>query len=432
MPREYAESVRICRLEVDHVYGKIWKDVCKRWLELSDTMQTVHNTIWQTWETWHVTNRSADKIRTWLNEREALRSQGKNVREAGKCPVQAVPKELNKAIYEACKLVAGNSHTRTWGLLMQIVIKNIQSRKATKGSLPGWTAILLCREGRPASTKPLPIPFDRANCSIAYDEKPTVWLRLNTENRKSEIDEIILRSGGSRSIKMNLDVFKKIVKGEFKFVGSKLAYDQRKRKWFVLLSYKRPVHRVPGLNHRLTAFLHAGRTVPFVLRMPGQPRRFWPIGKGHSIGAMRVRIFGTRRRMAEHYRTTGAAKGHGRKRVMLWRDKLSRAWSNFVHRENHYVSTRVVRECVNSGIGRLVYFQPTGYYAERRFVSKAGDTGKDQSTWEFFTLKTMLEYKCQDVGIELVVKRVGERESANGDGRNENSEHETQAIAAHM
>lgn len=407
MAREHAESVRIVRLEVSKVLGADWRETTQRWHETSRQCLMVANTIWQTWLCWHIHKQSANKLRTWLQDR-----RDKGIKEAGKCPVSATSPELLKHIYNTLKVQFPDLNGRTWGLLQQRIASGIGSRKASSGSLPGWSAILLCLENMPSFTRGLPIPFDARSSSLSITpDGPVVELRLSRgPDGKNYSDKCLLWAKGSR-VRGQIEVFKKVVSGEFKFCGSSLLWDQARKKWFVMLSYQRPVHRVPNLDHGLTATLIPTRRVPFELRVPGSRRSVWLQKSGAHISSMRRVVFEIRRSYSANYRLATDRKGHGRTHANGWRDAWSRKWSQFVKRVNHATSTAAVKECVARGIGRLVYYQPIGDVASHRWISTAGASGCDQSTWEFFQLGAMLAYKCQDVGIELVVRKVGGGES---------------------
>jgi hypothetical protein len=397
MKREHAESVRICRLEVSKVAGE-WKATTDRWHDQQRQCQQLANTIWQTWLVWHVQNGSADKLRAWLEQRKT-----EGVKAAGKCPVQAVPKELAKLIYRTCSEKFPHLHSRVRVLLQQRIVMGISSRKASSGSLPGWSAILLCNESIPSFTRGVPILFDIANTKLVMgdDGVPRVELKTTLIGKgKSVTDDITIWSKGSR-VRSQVVIFKRVVAGTFKFCGSSLMFDRKCKKWFVMLSYRRPVHRATEVSPEKVAYLIPGRSVPFVFRERGVSRRWWMQQRGDHIGSMRRRVFGERRARSANYRLATARKGKGREHSNRWRDELSHTWSEFVRRVNHAVSHDAVAECVARGIGKLVYLKPSGSVADHRAVSTLGHVDGDCSTWEFFQLKTMLAYKCQDVGIEF-------------------------------
>lgn len=404
--KAHVSVVRTVKLPIDKVSGD-WKATTQRWRETERQVQQCANMIWREWERWHLANDSIAQQKAWLEKRAA---DGKDA--AGKPPVVAVSPELQKQIYYTLQREFPQLHGRVWGLLLNKIVATIKTRKAARGSLPGWLAILFCHEGRPSYTHPLPIPFDAKNAKLSIDDDGTPVVELRSwkpgDAEPSIVDTIRLWHKGLR-IRSQYEGFRKIVAGEWKFCGSSIAWSRTDNRWYVHLAFQRPKHKAKGLSKKRTATLFPGRRIPFVMfdhqtkkaREPG--RWLWLQQRGHHIASVRRRVFGMRRDWNANYKLASQRKGHGHPGESPW----SRKWREFVKRINHQVSSDAVAQCVRQGIGRLVYLQPQGGCVETRFVSTAGRTGRDQSTWEFFQLKSMLEWKCQDVGIEFVCVKSG-------------------------
>lgn len=411
MTRELTEAVRTAKFEVAKVAGE-WKDVTKRWFVLSDQAKEVVNCIWQTWLVWHVQNGSADLLRTWLDAR-----QTDGVKAAGKCPVQPMPSELSKLIWATLAKQFPNINARSLTLLMNTTVRDLKTHKAAKGSLPGHTAILLCHQSIPSSTRSQPILFDSQpkspQCRLIGPDEPDgnwqleirLW-RLPSDTKKSPsiTDTIELRCKGRR-VQSQVAILRRISDGSYKFCGSELCYDSGKRKWFAHLCYRMPTKPRTDLDYSRVATLIPHRDRPWNLILPGTRRRVWPGGRGDYVAGVRQRVFLQRRSRAREYRAANTnRKGHGRRRALAWRWKLQATWNDFVKRVNHQVTTEVVRRLVAENVGTLAYFQPEGEFGESRFLSTAGkdECWNDATTWQWFQAKTMLSYKCQAVGIRLL------------------------------
>jgi len=76
--------------------------------------------------------------------------------------------------------------------------------------------------------------------------------------------------------------------------------------------------------------------------------------------------------------------------------------------KNHKASTRVVELCVERGVGRLVYRQPTGDAKDSLLLSTAGkiEGREDSTSWDYAQFAAFLGYKCKDAGIHLEVVKV--------------------------
>lgn len=397
------ESIRVAKFEVDSVVGQEFKDVLPRWFATMDMCRKAANLYYETWLVWHVQNQSSVKLVEWFDHRKAV-----GIKEAGPCPVECMGKELAKLIYNTISTRYPFIQIDVVTLLMNTLLKTLSSGKAAKGSLPKWSAILLHNEGMPMFTRDYPIPFAPKNAKLITEgENRFVELKLwrmpvdGKSTKVAVVDRIKLRMTGKRA-KEHLLKFDRISSGEWAFKGSEFTYDKNNKKWFVNLCHQCPSH-VESLNPDKVAYLVAGRKLPFYLRTTDGKRQ-WLQGRGQHITAMRERVWNKRAEL--NYgskKTTSMRGGHGTNAAMKWRERWSRTWREFAKRVNHKVSKDAVDWCVLNGIGTLVYCKPNGRYAERRMVS--GDF--KNSTWEFFDLGNKLAYKCQDRGVQLVVKEFG-------------------------
>lgn len=395
--KKTTDAVRTARLRVAEVSGD-WSETTKRWFLLSFACTEIANTIWQTWLAWHIQNDSRRKTIAWLDLRKSA-----GIKEAGKSPVVALPPELSKLIRTTISERHPEVHCRVSTLLQQSIFRGILSREAAKGSLPGWTAILLCHEGLPSFTRPLPIRFDSQNTKLSMvDGVPTVEVRCwRLGNRASLCDTLTLYHTGKRVISQ-VRLFEKIASGEYEFKGSSLEYDKKRKQWHVLLGYQRTSHVVPDLDREKVAYVYPGRKSPFLLRLPGERRRVWLQGAGWHIHSVRNRVFKGRRDRQSHYRHATRRRNRGRTAYDTWRERFRRVWTNLVKRVNHQVSHRAVKECLARGVGHLVLLRPKcAQIADRCFVSQGGSTSGVRSSWEFYQLSTKLKYKCQDAGIKF-------------------------------
>lgn len=404
------DSIRVAKFEIDTVEGADWKETMARWFTTMEMCRNAANLYYETWLVWHVQNQSREKIQTWLTQRKEI-----GIKEAGKCPVDCMPNELAKEIYNGIASKYPSLQINVVTLLMNCLLKTLSSGKAAKGSLPKWSSILLHNEAMPSFTRDYPIPFSPVNATLItegdqrYVELKT-W-RMPVEGKKANVairDRIKLRMTG-KSCKGHLTKFDKIAIGEWAFKGSELCWDKNRRKWFVNLCHQIP-SRVESLDQSKVAYLVAGRVIPFYIRTIDGKRQ-WLQGRGNHITAMRERVWS--KRVELNYgnkKTTSMQSGHGRDAAMRWRGRWSKTWTHFVKRVNHHVSKDAVDFCVTHGIGKLIYCKPNGIYAERRMVS-----GKyKNSTWEFFDIANKLSYKCQDRGVELKVVEFG-AERASGE-----------------
>ncbi len=432
---EKLKAVRITSFEVSKVEGD-WGVVTGRWHGLADEVKGVFNCFWQTWELRHVANGSRQKLQAWLDARQAAsdavkvpvhligKKKGqpdlnkyntlktKAVNKVGPCPVDPMPKELAAEINQAVKAAFPKMNSRCRTLVLNTLTKDLKKHKASKGRLPGHSAILLYHQSRPGARNSMPIPFDTQNAKFIPPKKLggnyQLSLRLNREGDRvrSKPDILHLQCKG-RKVSSQVAILKRIVGGEYKFCGSQLIYSSAKRKWFAQISYQMPVEVKPGLDPDVTAVLYARKDWPWTLITP--MGRKMPSGRGRFIAGFRAGLLKQRWNRRAKYKIAGhSSKGHGRERAgagVQW--KLQQLWNNFTKSLNHHTTTEVVDWCVSHGIGKLIYVQPEGDFAESRFLHNTGKIANspDSTGWTWFQLGTFLKYKCQEKGIELVIKK---------------------------
>lgn len=406
-------AVRVARFEVRSVVssndGEDWSAVTKRWFGLCSEVKRLQNTIWQQWLAWHIQNDSASKQAEWLDRKAEV-----GAKEAGPPPVHPCPPELAKWIRAWVVPRFPFINSRSINIHLSVVIQGIVSRKAASGSLPGWVAILFCNESVPSFTKPAPVRFDKKNGQILEPEEGSqhyrmslrLW-RLDQGDRSPSIQDIVTLQCGGKQAASQVAILKKITSGEYKYCGSMLTWDQSRRKWFVMLSYQMPKQTVDGLTNR-KATITCGDELPFEMTV-GRNTVLRLANDGMLVAEQRRRTFLQRRRRAQNYRYAHtSSKGHGRQRVMNWRHRFQRQWNNFVKRVNHLATKRAVDMAISRGIGKIVYHQPEGDWAESRFLSTAGKDSdwQDGTTWEFFQFGNMLQYKCQKHGLKCEIVKV--------------------------
>lgn len=411
------ESVRVAKCEVDSVGGD-WTETTKRWHSLARTCQRAANWYYETWLVWHINNQSAAKIEAWLNQREQVKksSAGLPAAEAkaalyavGKCPVAVMPKELGASIYQTLTRGLPDLTAHCMTVLINQFLGCLNG-KAAHGVLPRWMASLLHHQRIPSFTDELPIPFGNQDCKLVKDGdeffiEAKLW-RMPVEGKKTSVcicDRIKLRTTG-KSHRNARAMLEKIFSGEWPFKGSQLVFESKKRKWHVNVCHQRTSH-VATIEPGKTAYLMPGHKNAFSLFFHNGTkwRRVWLQGRGQHITGTRERLWRLRAECNANYRHATARKGRGVNNAGKWRSKSAQTWRYFVRRVNHSVSHDAIEWCRVNGYSKLIYKQPEGRYATSRMVS--GDY--KNSTWEFFQLGTMLAYKGQDQGVDVVVQKIG-------------------------
>jgi len=410
MKNDRLTKTRVSSFEIVAVDGD-WVDVTGRWHKTADACRGVANLFWQAWVTWHFQHESESTLKRWLDERQV-----KGVKAAGKCPVDCYPKELGNMIYGLASRRFPELAKGEIVLVLNRLSSGLKSRKASKGSLPGWSAILLHHESHPSFTGSFPILFDRGNTATIFEppaEMTGNWhvtLRVSRYEAdgkgKTHQDRMELWCKG-RKVASQVSILRRIARAEYKFLGSQMHYSRGKRKWFLKLCYEMPRADIAANDPSRVARLCAAEDHPWDLVLPTGTRR--PGGHGRYIGVVRRQLLMQRWNRRANYHNAGSAnKGHGRERAGAgpqW--KLRQRWKDLVKRVNSGVVCEVLKACEAAGIGMLIYEQPDGDCRETRFLARDGKVAgrEDSSGWDWFQVRTMLEQRSADYGIVVRVEK---------------------------
>jgi transposase len=299
------------------------------------------------------------------------------------------------------------------------------SGPSSKSAYPLWITILSDGGEFPSFSRPQPIPFDVRNSSIIIPTtaKEDFRLRVRIEAFKEDHkkvktaieDEVILQTKGKK-VAGQTAILEKVVSGDYKFCGSTITFRESTNEWFACICYKMPAQPKPTLDPGTTLVLSAGRKKLWLLRAHGRTQ--WAGGRtGRHVAHVRRQLLTQRWSRQDGYRYAGSArKGRGRQRALKGIEILTTRWKDFVKTANQQTVKHVIDRCIEARAGRVVYLQPSDQSSPSRFLSNAGkvEDRRDQSSWDWFQVGTMLKQKGQELGIEVIVKKARERRTAEG------------------
>lgn len=391
-------------------------DDTKMWYALMDRCKQLTNFVWQRWLVWHFQRGSAAAIRAYLDALAQWRLADKSSRgDKPKLTVNAITSELSNEMYHACRTEFPDLNCRTLVLLLNIIAGRIKNRKAAKGVLSGWMAILLGHESLPSSTRPVPIPFDKQNSKVwrsGKDIKVEVRCERDETTGKSTRSEFALVTEGK--VARYAEPIHQVAAGVAQLKGCSIKYDSFRRKWFALIAYEPPAVEKAKVNPDKSMIVRAGRLRPWLVRVDG--RSFGVGGDGRSVAYHRHRILVSRWGRQENYRWTATStKGHGRERALAGYFKLTQSWNHFAKTFNQQVAFKLAQIAAEKGCGTIKLF----VRAERRFLETAGKVAgrRDSTAWPWYQFEKLLRDVCHPLGIKVeVFNEPGERNMNRGAG----------------
>jgi hypothetical protein len=412
------KTVRVIRVAIVGSEGD-WPAEKKRLAAVAQQIQQATNDWAAHWLRLHYAAGNHLAVRQWMAADTAWVKTPKAEREPKvrvPCPVKPCDAAMSREIYAALRVDHFALGTKPVGLATQKAMKRLTQSSATKSAYPRWMIILAGRGEFPQSARSLPIPFYTSNCKLVLpdpDAKLEEWrLEVRLEQAAGEKKGLVpirlkLKTGG-RGCESIRKALWQIAKGEWKFSASDLVC--RDGLWYAHICYQMPKAELPPLDAGRTAFLSAGAKCPVLLRMDG---RTWKrLRRGNDVRHVRRQLTVQRFGKSESYRyASRAKKGHGRGVALAWREKLARRWRDFVKTWNGQLAAEVAKRLRAAGIGRLVVYQPADAWRDTRYLTTAGKVpGRVDSTgWDWYQMQSQIDRICQENGIEVLVKKVGER-----------------------
>ena len=430
MDDEFKGQIGVAKLKIIGAEGD-WPATRSRLRDMAVTIKRLFNCIHGTWLSEHIKRGSGPIIAAWMEKDRAWARTPKKERSGKReiCPVKCVDSDIQKAIYAGCTKRYPMVNLRPVALAMNLAIKRLKKTKASKGSYPRWMRILTDDGEFPSSSHPLPIPFDARN---APNEQPLVpppsdkrgdkkgdyrWklrLRLDRIPREgktavSTIETFLLRTWG-RKCRGEEEKLWKILNGEWKLCGSNIVFRESNGEWSAHICYRQRKPERADIDEGRFAFLWASERRPWHLRIDGH--NFWLGGKtGRHVRHVRRQLLVQRWGRQENYRyRSGPGKGRKRALKKTQAGRLQMRWKDFVKSLNQKVVHDTISSCIAQRCGKIVYFQPAGQFGDSRFLACAGKVPgrRDGSGWDWYQIHAMLSQKCQESGIELITKKVGD------------------------
>jgi hypothetical protein len=462
--RDFKGATRVERIKVERleVVDGACEDIDALLRELALVAQRVKNRFYKAFVRWHEDHGSAAAVAAWMDQHasEARRysramqdwqeadrkTRGKKPkRKIEQCPSKPFPPACGKAIYAATVGREPSYHTKLTGAIVQRETGDLSQRKASRSAYKRWHRILADLGEMPTFSRPQPVPFSPSHSRIERHEdgKDVRWsirvaiasraagplvlrLWLWTRGRKTKKNVPILekalayqeqtqeelaarrgRKNGDPSLAADLAEVESRWLGTptVKFGAS--AIQPQGAGWEVMLCYREEKDAPIEVDPSKTAVLIAGRRRPWVMRIDGQKRCAWVMGRGRLVGRIRMKYAALRASRNESARYgSRSRKGHGRRRAVY---DVKNGEDHFKKTFNAQAVAAVLRLLESHGVGRLIYRGPKarrekGTTAETRFLVTAGATPRRPGLWNWHQFKTMLEQKAQDAGVELLDK----------------------------
>ncbi len=255
----------------------------------------------------------------------------------------------------------------------------------------------------PSVRKGTPIPFRDGQWSLSSDEKGYVLSLKIFQGRMNYVQFAIAASGGGAHGHL-----RRMVSGDpgVKLGEVKLLRDEKKQKWFALISYSWPKPDKPVDAKHVMVVRRGMASILTAASSDGWFGRFEPatmmVGdeRGRPSGCALIdakRKFDARRRSIQrHNKDVGAgARGHGEARRLAGLRKIEDAEGRFVKTYCQQIGAWVAKEARAHGCGSVAI------EAFGSPVDAASDAYWLLKRWPWAELKSAITWACNKAGIEI-------------------------------
>lgn len=194
-----------------------------------------------------------------------------------------------------------------------------------------------------------------------------------------------------RAERSQMEILERCMSGSYKIGASKLLFSEKKKSWFLNLTYKfEPVkpsdldpERIMGVDLGIACVAYMG----FLFC---EDRYYIP---GGEVEQFRRKVEARRRSLQQQGRVCGDGRiGHGyhtRNKPAL---QLSDSIKRFRDTANHKYSRYIINMAVKHGCGTIQMEDLHGIPTDEKLLQD----------WTYFDLRTKLEYKAAEKGIRLI------------------------------
>ena len=184
------------------------------------------------------------------------------------------------------------------------------------------------------------------------------------------------------------EIVQRCMSGGYKIGESKLIWNEKKKKWFLYLTYKFAPEAVSLDPDKIMGVDLGIACVAYMGFRFCQDRHVIP---GHEVKHFRQRVEARKVELQRQGKFCGEGRiGHGRATRTKPVDQIGHAIARFRDTANHKYSRFIVNMAVKHGCG-VIQMEDLHIHSEDKLL-------KD---WTYFDLRTKLEYKAKEKGIEM-------------------------------
>lgn len=239
-------------------------------------------------------------------------------------------------------------------------------------------------------------PLDIHNKSIRLShEKNTFYADISLMNKSTAKDN----NGGSCSLPFRLmikdrstrSIIERCYDGVYSISGSKIKYDEKKKMWYLNLSYGFEKQYAESIDKGKILGVYLANDKPFTASVLGDYDRL--AVDLNEIEHYRKSIESRRRAMLKQSTICGDGRvGHGYHKRVKPIETLSHKVACTRDTLNHKYSKAIIDYALRKGCGTIQMENLTGISAKDKYLKN----------WSYYDLQTKIEYKAKEKGIDVI------------------------------
>lgn len=242
----------------------------------------------------------------------------------------------------------------------------------------------------PSFRKTHPVIIDNQSIRYSKDDNGYIFTATLLSQKGEGIKRCSLILNTKKISPSQRSLIKGIFSGEITSKSAMIGWNERKRKWYVNVSYEPPKSDVALDPNRIVGVDFGVRNA-FCCAVSDSPQRLY--ADGWEIEKFRRNI---RRRRISYQRQAKVSGrgGHGRKKILEPVESLSKKERNFRDTKYHKYSKVIVDFAVKNNAGTIVIedLDSLKQSKQENFILK---------DWALADLQTKLAYKASEYGIEI-------------------------------
>lgn len=184
----------------------------------------------------------------------------------------------------------------------------------------------------------------------------------------------------------------RLISKEYKLSMSKMQYDKRKKKWFLLLAYTFESSEVVSDKDKILG-VDLGINIPAMCAISDDIYFRQAIGNAEEVRMFEKQVMARKKRLQKARVWAGEGSiGHGTKTRLKPLEKIGEKISNYKNTKNHCWSREIVNIAIKNGCGTIQLEDLSGIADNNTFLK----------TWAYFDLQMKIENKAKEVGIQVV------------------------------